>query len=88
MQLGRGVRRDHDPVLLGQRCHAQPLRETRGARAVELHVADLAPVAMKSRTVKRVSPRSPCARGYQGGAEASRTKSAGCKYQCSGSSSQ
>src|SRR5262245_9433323 len=42
VQLGRGVRRDHDRVLLGQRRHAQPLGEPRGARAVELHVADRA----------------------------------------------
>src|SRR6266566_6992167 len=41
-QLGRGVRRDHDRVLLGQRGDAQALGETRGARAVELHVADRA----------------------------------------------
>src|SRR5262245_24267481 len=42
VQLGRSVRRDHDRVLLGQRRHAQPLGEPRGARAVELHVADRA----------------------------------------------
>jgi len=42
---------------------------------------------MKSRTVKRVSSRSPCASGI-GVAAASRAKSAGCKYQCNPSSSQ
>jgi hypothetical protein len=42
VQLGRGVRRDHDRVLLGQRGDAQALGETRSARAVELHVADRA----------------------------------------------
>ena len=42
VQLGRGVRRNHDRVLLGQRRHAQPLGEPRGTRAVELHVADRA----------------------------------------------
>ena len=47
----------------------------------------MAPLTMKSRTVNRVSSRSPCARGM-GVACASRRKSAGCRYQCNGSSSQ
>src|SRR5258705_6958260 len=42
VQLGRGVRRDHGRVLLGQRGDAQALGETGSGRAVELQIADRA----------------------------------------------
>ena len=42
VQFRRGVRRDHDAVLLGERGNAQRLGEAGGAGRVELHVADAA----------------------------------------------
>src|SRR5271165_6213546 len=42
VQLGRGVRRDHHPVLLGQLGDPQRLGEAGRARRIELNIADAA----------------------------------------------
>ena len=58
VQLGRCMRSEHYPVLLGEMSYAHGLGEAGGAGCVELHVTDTAPT-IKSRTVNRVSSRSP-----------------------------
>src|SRR5947209_12449504 len=86
VDLRRAVRRDHDAMLLGERGDAQGLGKAGGPRRVELHIAD---AALHDKIAHRKSGQFALAmRQRDGVAAARRAKSAGCKYQCSGSSSQ
>src|SRR5580700_8963134 len=86
VELGRSMRSEHYPMLLGEMSDAQGLGEAGGAGRVELHITD---AARDNKIAHRETGQLPFAvserdrrRRRQPG------ESAGCKYQCSGSSSQ
>lgn len=79
MQLRRMVWRDHDAMLFGELRHAQRFGETRGAGGVELHVTDRA--ACDEVANSKAGEFALTMDSGIGVACASRTKSAGCRFE-------